>query len=345
MSNLPRISFGIITLNAQPFLEYNLRALYPFAYQLLVVEGATEAAKSLAAEDGHSLDGTLEMLKRFQETQDPEHKLQIIRAKQEGYVRGFWPEKDHMSQAYARRAKGDWLWQVDGDEFYKQDDMRAIVSMLERDSNITAVSFPYIEFFGGFDYVITGKWHLYEHPSFHRLFKWKSGYSYVSHRPPTVLNEKKEDLRTIKWVDHPQNGKSSVFLFHYSYVFPKQAQQKVGYYSHVSWTEAFRGNQRWLDESFLGLEDPFFLGEKGKPILQWLERYRETHPEAIQELRANIDSGIVQEKLRPTTDIEKLLNSPAYWLATSLLHMIMPSFWKIRTWLRSIFMNVEEKRT
>jgi hypothetical protein len=95
----------------------------------------------------------------------------------------------------------------------------------------------------------------------------------------------------------------------------------------------------------LGLEDPFFLGEKGKPILQWLERYRETHPEAIQELRANIDSGIVQEKLRPTTDIEKLLNSPAYWLATRLLHMIMPSFWKIRTWLRSIFMNVEEKRT
>jgi hypothetical protein len=48
------ISFGIIALNAQPLLEYNLRALYPFAHQLLVVEGATEAARSLATEDGHS---------------------------------------------------------------------------------------------------------------------------------------------------------------------------------------------------------------------------------------------------------------------------------------------------
>ena len=28
---LPRITFGMIVLNGEPFLEYNLRSLYPFA--------------------------------------------------------------------------------------------------------------------------------------------------------------------------------------------------------------------------------------------------------------------------------------------------------------------------
>ena len=35
----PRISFGIIVLNGEPFTRYNLRALYPFAHQIIVAEG------------------------------------------------------------------------------------------------------------------------------------------------------------------------------------------------------------------------------------------------------------------------------------------------------------------
>jgi hypothetical protein len=343
MTDHPRISFGIIALNAQPFLIYSLRALYPFAYQILVVEGATVAAKSLATTDGHSLDGTLEMLRRFQESEDTENKLQIISAKDEGYQTGFWPEKDQMSQAYARRATGNWLWQVDGDEFYKQEDMSAIVSMLKEDRDITSVSFPYLEFFGGFDYLITGKWHLYDHPRFHRLFKWKQQFAYTSHRPPTVVNEKKENLRSLKWINQPRNGKFPVVLYHYSYVFPKQAKQKVGYYSNVSWTSAFRENQKWYEESYLGLEHPFFLGEKGRPILQWLERFQGTHPESIQQLLTDLDAGKLHEPLRPTEDIEELLNSPGYWLTTRGLRLIMPPFWKARTWFRSTFGNACRK--
>ncbi len=48
-----------------PFLPYNLRALYPFAHQIVVVEGAAPGAAGIAAPDGHSRDGTLEELRRF----------------------------------------------------------------------------------------------------------------------------------------------------------------------------------------------------------------------------------------------------------------------------------------
>jgi len=36
---IPKITFGIIILNGESFTRYNLRSLYPFAYQIIVVEG------------------------------------------------------------------------------------------------------------------------------------------------------------------------------------------------------------------------------------------------------------------------------------------------------------------
>src|SRR3990172_1499011 len=50
---MPRISFGIIALNAQPFLEYNLRAIYPFAHEIIVVEGAVRTAAAPAPALAH----------------------------------------------------------------------------------------------------------------------------------------------------------------------------------------------------------------------------------------------------------------------------------------------------
>jgi hypothetical protein len=331
---MTRITFGIIALNAQPLLEYNVRALYPFAHQIIVVEGATRAAALLATADGHSKDDTPQMLKQFQSSSDPENKVQIVLARDEGYVDGFWPEKEEMSRAYAQRATGDWLWQVDSDEFYLTEDIQAIVSLLKQDPDVTAVSFPYYEFFGGFSSVITGKWHLSEHPRFHRLFRWSEGYRYQSHRPPTVLNEKGVDLRKVKWISAPKNGQEPIFLYHYSYVFPKQAMQKVGYYSNVSWTEAFRQNQNWLETSYHGLKRPFFLSEKGWPIFQWLERFSGKHPKVIEDLQADLTKGTVKEDLRTQKDIDKLLGSLIYVWATRILRFVMPAYWYLRRQFR-----------
>jgi hypothetical protein len=330
-----KISFGIIALNAQPLLEYNLRALYPFAHQIIVVEGAVKAARSLATAEGHSTDGTLEMLRRFQAEQDPQHKLIVVSAQDAGHDSGFWPEKDEMSRAYAERATGDWLWQVDSDEFYRPSDMQAIVNLLERDPSITAVSFPYIEFFGSFDSQITGTWHLYEHSLFHRLFRWGKGYSYQTHRPPTVLDAAGNDLRKLHWIFRPENNSHPIFLYHYSYVFPKQAKQKVGYYANVVWTDVFRGNQLWLEESYLGLKRPMFLSEKGR-TLQWLEPFRGQHPEAIQQLREDLASGKVAEPQRPSQDIERLLASPLYRLQRGLARLLLFVFWPLRTLWKSL---------
>ena len=67
---LPKVTFGIIVLNGEPFIRYNLRSLYRFAHEIIVVEGASEHAADVATEDGHSVDGTLEVLHRFKAEED-----------------------------------------------------------------------------------------------------------------------------------------------------------------------------------------------------------------------------------------------------------------------------------
>ena len=117
---LPRVTFGIIVLNGEPYTRYCLRALYPFAHEIIVVEGACPAAAAIATADGHSIDGTLEALYRFKEEEDVENKVHIVTRD------GFWEEKDESSRAYAERATGDYLWQIDIDEFYHPIDMSAV---------------------------------------------------------------------------------------------------------------------------------------------------------------------------------------------------------------------------
>ena len=153
----PRITFGIIVLNGEPFTRYCLRSLYPFAHEIIVVEGGHENALDVSTPDGHSTDATLEALYRFKAEEDPEDKVQIV-------VRdGPWPQKDELgnsktpqSRAYAERATGDYLWQVDIDEFYRPEDMRAVLDMLAGDPGITAVSFNVHPFWGALPYVSDG---------------------------------------------------------------------------------------------------------------------------------------------------------------------------------------------
>src|SRR5262249_32964648 len=81
----PKIPFGIIVLNGEPFTRRVLRSLSPFAHQIVVVEGAAPAAVNIATADGHSRDGTLDALRRFKAEEDPEGKVELVTAEDEGH--------------------------------------------------------------------------------------------------------------------------------------------------------------------------------------------------------------------------------------------------------------------
>lgn|GEM_PF-178136 len=336
----PRVTFGIIVLNGLPFLEPNLRSLYPFAHQIVVVEGASPAAAGFARSDGHSSDGTLERLRAFRAEQDPQDKVEIVTAEDEGHTDGFWPgEKDEQSRAYAARATGDYLWQVDVDEFYLPEAMATMLGRLGEEPRVAAASFRMVTFWGSPDVVADG-WHLRRGGNvYHRLFRWGPGYSYARHRPPTVLDQNGNDLRTGApdgdgpdadladlpaaasavdgvWLDVGATERLGVKLLHYSLLFPRQVREKVEYY--VNWDVSpswFAEARRWMADSYLTLRRPFRVHNVYRSP-SWLDRYSGEHPAEISRMLAEVREAApgtgLAEELRGEADVRRLLDASWY---------------------------------
>jgi hypothetical protein len=314
VSYLPKISFGIIVLNGEPFVRYNLRSLYRFAHEIIIVEGAVRTATDIATNEGHSLDGTLEALYQFRAEEDHENKIQIVTRD------GFWKEKKEMSLAYAQRASGDYLWQVDIDEFYKTKDVQTVIEMLANDPEISAISFKTLTFWGGFNYLCDG-WYLRRGAEiFHRIFRWGPGYRYVSHRPPQVHNPSGMDMRCKKWITGKQMVKKGIFIYHYALVFPKQVSDKCYYYKNAQWAKREQ-MMDWADESYFSIKKPFRM-HNIYDYPSWLKQFKGDHPQQIIRLQNDILNGRIEIKTRNNDDIEIIINSAKYKIFRSYLKLI-----------------------
>lgn len=296
-----KISFGIIVLNGQPFTKYCLRQLYPFAHEIIVVEGGSKFNDDTITKDGHSTDGTLEALKEFKNNEDPENKLTIITKS------GFWSEKTEQSEAYALKATGDYLWQVDIDEFYTKKDMESIIKVLEKDPTITGMSFKTITFFRDIKYRVDSSYLQSGPDLFYRLFKWGNGFKYVEHRPPTVINDKGENVVDINYIDGNQLfRKYGISLYHYTMLSPSQVKPKSKYHG-------IRGNYNWNDsfqKNYIKLT-PFRFHNSYKYV-SWLDRFSDEHPHEINNLIKDIKDRKIEFNIMDNTDIETLLNKKSY---------------------------------
>lgn len=318
-SDFPKISFGIIVLNGEPFTRYCLRSIYPFAHEIIVVEGGHEDAKSVCTPDGHSIDSTLESLYQFKKEEDPENKVNIVTRN------GFWPKKDELgrdrtpqSRAYAERATGDYLWQVDIDEFYREEDMVRILKMLKDNPSITAVTFPTINFWGDVIYKIEG-WNLKRGAvNFHRLFKWGKDYKYVTHEPPTITNEKEIDLRKIHWIKGNKMSGKGIYMYHYSHLFPWQVKQKTMVYRDEK-PESCSDILEWADNNYFKLTNPFQV-ERHYWLPSWLEYYRGKHPKEIINMMNDIKAKKIDIELRDNYDVEGILGNKFYPAKTLLMN-------------------------
>lgn len=314
----PRITFGIIVLNGEPFTRYCLRSIYPYAYEIIVVEGGHEDSKSVCTSDGHSIDGTLETLYKFKKEEDPEDKLIIVTRN------GFWPKKDELgndrtpqSRAYAERAKGDYLWQIDIDEFYKDEDIVKVIEMITKDPEITVISFPVINFWGDINYTVDS-WELRRGLMYvQRIFKWSPNYYYLTHEPPTVVDENKVDLRTKKWITAKKMRRMGIYMYHYSLLFPWQVEQKVKIYRYEK-PESCSELIEWAEKNFFRIENPFRV-HNIYTSPSWLGRFKGDHPAQVKYMMHDIKEGLLDVKLRKTDDIEELLNSVTYRFRSYLL--------------------------
>lgn len=321
MTPTPQISFGVIVLNGMPFIPYLIKTLYPYAHEIIIVEGAASTATAIADEKGHSIDGTLDELKKIKSQFDPDGKISIITAEDEGHPNGFWPgEKDEQSQAYAKRATGDYLWQVDSDEFYLDDDIRYICNFLNEHPETTQISFKQITFWGGLNSIVNGPFLQNGNEIYNRLFKWGRGYTYQTHRPPTVINDNGENIKNIHLIHGDALAQKGVFLYHYSLLLPKQVLEKSEYYRSASWAMRGKAND-WAKNVFLTLKNPFRVHNVYNYI-SWLEPYKGPHPHQIRLMMDDLQKNN-PSMLRKTDDIEKLLGSLSYKMKRWVIKMLV----------------------
>jgi hypothetical protein len=339
----PRISFGIIVVNGEPFTHYCLRSIYSFAYEIIVVEGGHEGARAVTTPDGHSLDSTLETLVKFKQEEDPENKVQII-TKQ-----GHWQQKDELgrdrtpqSRAYAERVTGDYLWQIDIDEFYLPQDMQEVIEMLSKNPSVSMVSFESRNFWARPEY-LTDCWELHRGLSeCHRIFKWGSNYKYLTHEPPTVIDDHEIDLHSLNWIRSDYFAKKGIYMYHYPLLFPWQVKQKTILYQNEK-PDYCKEIVNWAENNYFHLRDPFHVHNLYRSP-SWLDRYNGAHPPVIVQMMDDIQTGKLKIELRAVEDVEALLSTPWYTFGRGILKIIEPinRVWtlpvqRVRHMLRTIF--------
>ena len=221
----------MIVLNGERFIKHNIRSVYPYAYQIIIVEGASYNSRHNATLDGHSTDNTLKCIEELIEHEDHENKISLITAEDEGYKNGFWPgEKDEQSQAYAKRTTGNWLWQLDVDEFYHEKDLIEITAYLTK-HNPSMVFFYLRNFWYRPDIEIIGVNPEYNQSQpIPRIFRWGKEYKYVTHRPPTVIDSNGNSLKLKQPLYAEETKKKGWYIWHYPFLFKHQFESKARYY-------------------------------------------------------------------------------------------------------------------
>jgi hypothetical protein len=142
---------------------------------------------------------------------------------------------------------------------------------------------------------------------FHRLFKWGPKYKYVTHQPPTVVDELGRDLRTLNWVRGQRLVQKGVYMYHYALLFPLQVKQKALLYQYEK-PIAYKNITQWAENNYFGLENPYRVHNQYQ-WPSWLKRYKGSHPPEINRMMSDIDQGIIQVEKRQVNDVEKVLNT------------------------------------
>ena len=289
----------MIVFEGDYVLEECLRSVYPYASQILIAEGPVKFWQ----EQGRttSTDRTNEILENFP---DPENKIKV--------VHGQFSEKDEQCSAYLKFMNDDidYLWNLDSDELYTAKDIEKIISILEKEK-FTSVDVRSCSFYGGLNRTIGG----FEERkgNFHRIFKVYPGSKWLTHRPPTVSHPKELDTLPEKHLDGDTlYHKHGVQMYHYSYVFPVQVDNKIKYY------KAKVSRDNCLDDYFTEIylpwmnckhkfgfnTDRFAIEMKNYGVHEFKKEIRPLaftkafigqHPKAIEDNRSKISERIRNE--------------------------------------------------
>jgi len=272
-----KISFQIITFNSLSILPQGmfkacLDNIYSFAHEILIAEGAVEPtfdnkgdATSLSS-DGRSTDGTLEFLYSYY---DPDKKVKIFKKDD------YWCGKTEMCNIISQNATGDYLWQVDSDEFFHKEDIEKIIDIL------SIQEFDRVDFYA--NQFCKDFYHCCDEEDVYwsnlipwmRIFRHEPKSQWYSHAPPIYLDSQGQ-VRNKNVLTRDMTLMMGIKLYHYSMVSRTQAEFKQKYYKAggVDWLKLY---DLWQEKE----ENNRVIGESK------FKKFDGRHPSIIEELIKN----------------------------------------------------------
>lgn len=291
----------MIVLNSEPFIHYQLASIYPYAHEIIIVEGAVEKFSHAATPDGHSTDRTLEVIANFP---DPAKKITLITRN------GFWREKDEMFNESVPAVTGDIIWHVDVDEFYLPWVHEYIAKLFEEDKTLDQVSFRLREFFASLEYEVVGGVAAAGLRDVRRVHRFQQGDRWLTHRPPTLTDASGKPKRVRKEISAEELFNKGICLFHPATLFEKQTFDKFKYYRQM-W-KGIEQTDEWLYDTWYKFKNPLRL-HGTTTYASWIEHYDGPYPPLLEQMVTDVREGKYPDiTLRDNSDIERYLQSPRY---------------------------------
>lgn len=253
-----KITALINVWNSGLWLPYTIRGIYDFADSIVITESCWVPGDWSGIT---SPDGTADIIRKFQETEDPQGKVSLHQA---GIVKNQ-PE-GRNSGLHLVPEDTDWVYMVDCDEFYMPEDLRFLRKAMERPgfSKYSTIIVPAKCFYFDFTY--------YKVEPFVRGYRWFPGQRFWAIASMVDLGGTQFDV-----------GKLGFQMYHYSYVSTEWTRMKACMGEDLP-EERYR---KWWDEvysKFDGNLDKVYEKNKGGVHVNGggeVDRYYGPHPPVL----------------------------------------------------------------
>lgn len=257
----------VIACNEEEFLEAAVESASPIVDEWVFVIGGNEHAykAGMCEQNGMPTDNTLEIAHKLANT----YGGKVIPPPDR-----LWKDKVEMRNAYVKYLNvGDWMFMLDGDEIYKEDQLWKI-SELMKEHDVLIMQFWL--FWNNINTIGTGSWENFPQE---RVVKWHPGFEYKN---GNHLHVSTQDGKLAKNIYPTWKGDHKLF-YHYSWIRPiEKIRQKLLYYKYQSGNN----NDQYVDNVFLKWRiDPESVRGNTHPMRGGdFDRFPGIHPEVVQRM-------------------------------------------------------------
>lgn len=195
--------------NEAGWIEHVLKNNYTEFDIIRVVEGAVEG-RPKSTPDGHSTDNTLDIIRSFP---DPDGKIELFQLH-----RPFKSLEEQKQIFLDVASEGEWLFIVDADEFYLDDDIRRARVAIHKNPTATEIIPTFLHFYRDFFHVRAP--HPEWQPQHQRIIKYIAGMRYHTH-PVATMPDGKCSYFTPEIQPH-RYTMPNLYIYHYGHAKGKE---------------------------------------------------------------------------------------------------------------------------